>query len=110
MTADSKAMEIKKTQTPLTQPAPVVPKKTPTQTSTSTPPTAKFGLKNILDYIDDIKTEFYKITWTTREELIVYTQIVVVATFLMGIAVFFVDVLLQSAMALLRMIVQALFG
>lgn len=94
MTVDSKTMEIKKVQP---------------QTTTAAPARA-MGVKQVADYIADVKKEFFKITWTSRDELNVYTQIVVIATFVMGFAVFFVDVFIRSALALLGTFVHALFG
>lgn len=96
MTVDSKAMEVKKTQQP--------------QTTTAAPAASTFSLHRLAEYIAEVKSEFFKITWTSKDELIVYTQIVVIATFLMGIAVFFTDVIIRSALALLGNIVHFIFG
>lgn len=96
MTADSKAMEVKKTQT---QPA-----------TTAPAAASSFSLHSIAEYIADVKSEFFKITWTSRDELIVYTQIVVIATFVMGLGVFFTDVIIRAILASLGNIVHFIFG
>lgn len=96
MTVDSKIMEIKKTQP---------------QVTTATPaPTTKVGTRGIADYIAGVKAEFFKITWTSREELIVYTQIVVVATFVMGLGVFLTDVLIRAALSVIGSLIHFIFG
>lgn len=101
MTVDSKIMEIKKTQ-------PQVTTATPTPTPTTTTPAVTS--RGFADYIAGVKAEFFKITWTSREELIVYTQIVVIATFVMGLAVFFTDVLIRAVLSVFGSLIHFIFG
>jgi preprotein translocase subunit SecE len=91
-------MEIKKTQPQVT-------------TATPTPTTAPaVSTRGFADYIAGVKAEFFKITWTSRDELIVYTQIVVVATFVMGLAVFFTDVLIRAGLSAIGGLIHFIFG
>lgn len=46
--------------------------------------------------VGEVKAEVGRITWTSKEELITYTQIVVGATFLFGLGIYFVDLIIQS--------------
>jgi preprotein translocase subunit SecE len=55
--------------------------------------------KKIFDFIGDIKTEFKKITWTEKEELKTYTKIVVGTTFLFGMMIYFIDLIIQGVLA-----------
>lgn len=50
----------------------------------------------VIDFISDVKAELYKISWTSPEELRVYTKIVVGMTFFLGMGIYVVDLLIQS--------------
>lgn len=61
-------------------------------------------------YLSQLKSEFKKITWTDREQLLVYTKIVVGATFFFGIGIYTVDVLIRSVLSALELIGRTFFG
>lgn len=67
----------------------------------------KFKLRN---WIEDIKGEIRTIHWTTQDELRVYTQIVVGATFAFGMGVYLIDLLINGALSLLTWISQLILG
>jgi preprotein translocase subunit SecE len=72
------------------------------QQVTSTSPTAKefsFSGWKPQEFVGQIKDEIRKITWTNPEELKVYTQIVVGATFFLGMGIYLLDLLIQSCLA-----------
>jgi preprotein translocase subunit SecE len=85
-----KSMEIKKTQHATTESA--------------------FSLKRMKDFASDVKSEIQKITWTNRDELIVYTKIVVGATFVFGMAIYFLDLLIQGFLGSLDFIMNMVSG
>lgn len=64
--------------------------------------------KKAREFVTEIKTEVMKVQWTTKEELITYSQIVVVATFAFGLAIYLMDLFFQGTLsglsALLRWI------
>jgi preprotein translocase subunit SecE len=62
------------------------------------------------DLIEQIKTEFRQITWTSKEELIGYTKIVVGATFVLGLGVYLVDLSIQSVMNILTLLSRLISG
>ena len=62
------------------------------------------------DFLGDIKAEFKKISWTNSEELRLYTKMVVGATFIMGLGIYMMDLLIQSVLNGLGHIIQFLFG
>lgn len=67
-------------------------------------------VKRMFDFIGEIKLEIQKITWTSRSELITYTKIVLAATFLLGLGIYFVDLLIRSTLVSLSHIVQWIAG
>ena len=81
MVMEVKPMEIKKTQ----QIAATAAKDT--QTAKQWKPHELLG---------EIKDELTKISWTSPEELKIYTQIVVGATFFFGIGIYMIDLFIQS--------------
>ena len=71
---------------------------------------SKAAIKKGSSYLTEIKTEFNKITWTSKEELIFYTKLVVGATFISGIAVYIIDLSIRSVLGALETIVKFIFG
>ncbi|MCB1113152.1 MAG: preprotein translocase subunit SecE [Chlamydiia bacterium] len=61
-------------------------------------------------YIEEIKSEFRQITWTTKEELFAYTQIVVGATFVLGLGVYLVDLSIQTVLDTLTWLTRITIG
>jgi preprotein translocase subunit SecE len=49
-----------------------------------------------LDFVGEVKAEFKRINWPSADELKVYTKIVVAMTFLLGMGIYFMDVIIQS--------------
>lgn len=64
----------------------------------------------VRDLIEEIKFELKNINWTSREELKVYTQIVVGATFVFGMGVYFSDVVIQATLNLLTWFTHLIAG
>jgi len=64
----------------------------------------------LFDFIGNVKGEFAKITWTDKDELRLYTKLVVGATFLFGLGIYCVDLVIQSALGLLGTIFHFIFG
>jgi preprotein translocase subunit SecE len=62
------------------------------------------------EWIEEIKHEIKTINWTTPEELRVYTQIVVGATFFFGMGVYLVDLVIHGALNILTAISRLLVG
>lgn len=68
------------------------------------------ALKRVFNYVGDVKAELKKVTWTTQDELKVYTKIVVLATFLCGMGTFLADVFIQGVLNGMSMIVRLITG
>ena len=62
------------------------------------------------NFFGEVKQEFKKISWTDKEELKVYTKVVVAFTFLFGMAVLFVDVIIQQALGGLNGFIRLITG
>lgn len=91
MGAEVKSMDIKKTQ----------------QTSAAENALSK---RKVQDFVADIKSEIFKINWTSREELLVYTQIVVWTTLVMGLGIYVLDLIIQSCLAGLSFLIRFIGG
>lgn len=93
MSTEVKTMEIKKQERE--------------ERSVQTADTKKFKLR---DWIEQIKQEIQAVEWTSPEELRVYTQIVVGATFFFGMGVYLVDLSIHGFLHLLTWISRLLVG
>lgn len=61
-------------------------------------------------FLGDIKSEFNKISWTTPEELTLYTKIVVAATFLFGMGIYVMDIAIQVCLSSLEFVLRLIGG
>jgi preprotein translocase subunit SecE len=57
-----------------------------------------FTIRKLRDFVADIKSEIQRITWTSREELLAYTKIVVGATLVFGMAIYSLDLIIQGTL------------
>lgn len=69
-----------------------------------------FSAKKVQTFIADVKGEVKKITWTTRDELILYTKLVVGATFVFGMSIYGLDLLIQGVLGSLNYFLQLISG
>lgn len=90
MGAEVKSMEIKKPQQLVTE-----------QTISS---------KKVQNFVADVKSEIQKITWTNREELFFYTKLVVGATFVCGMAIYLLDLVIQGTLSSLNFFLHLISG
>jgi preprotein translocase subunit SecE len=65
---------------------------------------------NVYEWLSQIKQEFFKISWTNSEELKVYTQIVVGATFIFGLGIYGIDLGIHAVLNGLSSIIYLLGG
>jgi preprotein translocase subunit SecE len=64
----------------------------------------------VVDFGREIKQELKKIEWTTKDELKSYTKIVVISTFLFGMGVYFIDLIVQTFLSGIHLIFKFLTG
>ena len=62
------------------------------------------------NYIREVKEELKKVTWTTRSELILSTKLVVGSTFVFGIGIYAVDLLIKTVLNGVAGMVHFIFG
>lgn len=61
-------------------------------------------------FIGDVKSEIRRVTWTSPEELKSYTKIIVFATFLFGLGIYSVDLMIQRVLDGIGVLLQVLIG
>ncbi|MFA5250014.1 MAG: preprotein translocase subunit SecE [Parachlamydiales bacterium] len=55
-----------------------------------------------LPYLRSVQQEIKKISWTSKDELILGTRVVVVSTFVFGMAIYFADLGIRFVLAFLN--------
>ena len=70
-----------------------------TESSTVVKEKNPVNFSQVVDFVGDVKQELSLISWTSLEELRVYTKIVVGATFILGLGVYFLDLLIHSLLS-----------
>ncbi len=101
MAVELKAMELKK-RDQLTEMS-KEPKEI--QTSEQTAKSSQFW-----NFLADVKSELYKISWTTPEELKTYTKIVIGTTFCFGMGVYLTDLMIQMLLGTLESTIRMIGG
>ena len=66
--------------------------------------------KRVDSFVTDIKSEITKVHWTSREELVVYARIVVISTFVLGLGIYFTDIIIQTVLVALGSLVRMIAG
>lgn len=69
-----------------------------------------FSFSALYDFIGEIKNELQRINWTSSDDLKVYVKVVVCVTFIFGLSIYGVDLVIQAILHALRFVVHALFG
>ena len=80
------------------------------QQKTSRSVTVSKPFKKAYAFFEDVKSEFWKIQWTEKEELRTSAKIVVVATFVLGMIIYVADLVIQRLLNGLEGIFQWLVG
>ncbi|MBS0627326.1 MAG: preprotein translocase subunit SecE [Verrucomicrobia bacterium] len=66
--------------------------------------------KSIFTYIQELKDELKKVTWTNREELQFSTKMVVLATIFFGLGIYLIDFFIKSSLDSIRAVLNFIFG
>lgn len=64
----------------------------------------------VAQFLGEVKEEFYKITWTNADEMKTYAKIVVGTTFCCGMAIYLVDLVIQSALSVISSVFHFIAG
>lgn len=66
--------------------------------------------RRLFDYVEGIKNELKKVSWTALSELKLSTKIVILATFVFGFAIYCVDFVVKGTLDLIGLTARMLFG
>ena len=61
-------------------------------------------------FFREVINELKKVTWTTREELMVSTKAVVIATFVFGLTIYLCDLMIRGTVTGIGVLVRMIFG
>lgn len=64
----------------------------------------------IRDFVEEVKAEVHRVTWTSREELQVYTKIVVASTLVFGLGIYCTDLIIQGILGAFSFLIQLIGG
>jgi preprotein translocase subunit SecE len=64
----------------------------------------------LYEYFEEIKEEFFKISWTDGEEVMTYAKAVVGSTFVFGMLIYVADLVIHRALFGLDSIFKLLIG
>jgi preprotein translocase SecE subunit len=68
------------------------------------------AVKGAYQFFENVKNEFRKIQWTEGEEVKVYAKVVVFATFVLGLGIYLLDLIIQKALFIVDAFFRLLFG
>ena len=73
--------------------------------------TAEGGKKKAsFSFMRELKEELKKISWTTKQELVLCTKVVVWSTFIFGLGIYIADLMIKSALELIKLVIHFIFG
>lgn len=64
--------------------------------------------KSSVSWLEGMRSEFKKISWTSRQELKVYTKVVIASTFVVGLGIYVLDLLARGALNAIGSLVKAI--
>ena len=83
----------------------------PNQSSTiSGDPLKRRKLKPLFGYVEDLKDELKRVSWTTQEELKLSTKIVVLSIFVFGFGIYLFDLVIKGVLDSVALFVHFIFG
>jgi preprotein translocase subunit SecE len=78
--------------------------------SSDAPSKAPSRKKPAFRFVQELKEELKKVSWTTKDELKLSTKIVIGAIFLFGLGIYLFDLVIKGALDFIALIVHFLFG
>ena len=70
----------------------------------------KARLRRALNFIQELKVELKKVSWTSQEELKTYTKVVIASTFFFGFGIYFADLGIKGTLDTVSLLGRLLFG
>jgi preprotein translocase subunit SecE len=68
------------------------------------------GERKKLSYFREVQNELKKVTWTSKEELILCTKAVIAATFIFGLAIYLSDLMIRGGLSGISALFRLIFG
>ena len=68
------------------------------------------GEKRKVSYFREVQSELKKVSWTSKEELIFCTKAVIFSTFLFGLAIYVVDLMIRGGLEGIAVLFRWIFG
>ncbi len=81
-----------------------------TRLSTDAPAQQASKKKRLFNYIQELKEELKKVSWTTKDELNLSTKLVIGATFFFGIGIYLFDLVIKGCLDFVALVVHFIFG
>lgn len=78
--------------------------------STDAPVPQASRKKRLFSYVQELKEELKKVNWTTKDELKLSTKVVIGATFLFGLGIYLIDLVIKGCLDLIALVVHFIFG
>lgn len=66
--------------------------------------------QSILQWVRELKAELKKVSWTSKEELVLFTKIVLGSTFFLGLGIYLVDLSIKGVLELIKVVLHFIFG
>ncbi|MDF2577414.1 MAG: SecE/Sec61-gamma subunit of protein translocation complex [Chlamydiales bacterium] len=70
----------------------------------------QFKSKKLLRFFGETKEEIKKIHWTTAAELQVYTKVIVIAAFALGMVIYLNDLIVGAVLYVIHSLINAVMG
>jgi preprotein translocase subunit SecE len=61
-------------------------------------------------FLSEVKTELKKVSWTSKQELLLSTKVVIYSTFIFGFGIYFSDLGMKSLLDGLALVFRRIFG
>ena len=65
--------------------------------------------KPLFSYLEELKAELKKVSWTTQEELLFSTKVVILSIFVFGFGIYFFDLVIKGILDLVALVVHFIF-
>lgn len=66
--------------------------------------------KKAREFFSDVRAEITKVSWTSKDELIFYTKVVVISTLVLGLSIYGLDLFIQAVLNTLNLVLNFISG
>jgi len=76
----------------------------------STQQASRKGARSVFGFIQELKEELKKVSWTSKEALLFSTKVVIGATLLFGLGIYLFDLVIKGALDFIAIVAHFIFG